>query len=59
MPSTPVSGTAANLGFTFQQSGTFPPGPNEVGGVNTSGFSFTGVLNGAEITGTLSHTRRI
>jgi hypothetical protein len=59
MAATPLTGTAASLGFRSEQSNTFPPGPNEVGGVNTQSFAFTGVLNGAEITGTLAHTRRI
>ena len=61
MPGSPVTGTTANLGFTYERSNDFPPGPTpgEVGGVNTMVFSFTGSFNGAEITGTLSHTRRI
>jgi hypothetical protein len=61
MPATPLTGTAANLGFTYQRSNNFPPGPGpgEVGGINTVAFSFTGTLNGNEITGTLSHMRQI
>ena len=61
MPGSPVTGTTANLGFTYERSNDFPPGPSpgEVGGVNTMAFSFTGSFNGTEITGTLSHTRRI
>ena len=61
MPGAPVTGTTANLGFTYERSNDFPPGPTpgEVGGVNTMAFSFAGSFNGTEITGTLSHTRRI
>jgi hypothetical protein len=60
MPSTPVTGTASNLGFTSERSNSFPPEPGaQLGGTNTVGFSFSGTLNGAEITGTLTHTRRI
>ena len=59
MPSTPVTGTASNLGFAYEATNVFPPGPNEVGGTNTSGFRFTGTLAGAEMTGTLTHTRQI
>ena len=59
MGMTPLSGTVANLGFESEQSNTFPPGPNEVGGINRQFFKFTGALNGAEITGTLMHARRV
>jgi hypothetical protein len=59
MPSTPLNGSAANIGFTYEATNTFPPGPNESGGTNTLGFRFTGALNGSEITGTLTHTRQI
>jgi hypothetical protein len=57
MATTPLTGTSSNLGFRSEQSNTVPPGPGEVGGVNTQGFAFSGALNGAEITGTLTHTR--
>ncbi len=59
MPATGLNGTATNLGFTWERSNDFPPGPNEVGGVNTMGFTFNGALNASDITGTLTHTRRI
>jgi hypothetical protein len=60
MPSTPMTGTAANMEFTSSVSNNFPPSAvDPVGGINTTGFKFTGALNGSEITGTLNHSRRI
>jgi hypothetical protein len=59
MRQTPLTGTAANIGFSLEETGTFPPGPNEVGGTATTGWSFTGALNGPEVAGTLTLSRRI
>lgn len=60
MPSTPVTGTAANMEFTWEASNPFGgPGTGEAPGINTNGHKFTGALNGSEITGTLQHSRRI
>ena len=60
MPVTPITGNAANIVFTSEVSNTFLPSATDpVGGVNTSGFQFSGALNGLEITGTLTHSRRI
>jgi hypothetical protein len=56
---TPLSGTAANFGFTSEVPNTFQDTPTSVPGTNVTGFKFTGTLNGEEITGTLSHSRRI
>lgn len=59
MPSTPVTGTASNLGFTSERSNSFPPSPGSPGGTNVVGFSFSGALSGSEISGRLNHVRRI
>jgi hypothetical protein len=60
MPVTPITGSPASIGFTSEVSNTFLPSATDpVGGVNTSGFQFSGALNGPEITGTLTHSRRI
>lgn len=60
MPVTPISGSAASIGFTSEVSNTFLPSATDAfGGVNITGFQFSGALNGSEITGTLTHTRRI
>jgi len=57
---TAVTGTASNFGFTGEVTNTYPPsGVDQFGGTNTTGYSFTGALNGPEITGTLTHSRRI
>lgn len=60
MGTTPVTGSPANLGFTSEVPNTFAPSATDpVGGTNTTGFKFTGTLNGSEISGTLSHSRKI
>ena len=60
MPSTPLTGSAAAMEFTWEASNSFGgPGTGEAPGTNTNGHKFTGSLNGSEITGTLSHSRRI
>lgn len=59
LPPTPVTGTAADFGFTSEIPNTFPPSGNDPGGINVTGFRFAGALNGDEITGTLTHSRRI
>ena len=60
MPVTPITGSTASIGFTSEVSNTFAPSATDAfGGINITGFRFTGALNGSEITGTLTHTRRI
>jgi hypothetical protein len=60
MPVTPITGSTANIVFTSEVSNNFLPSATDAfGGVNITGFQFSGALNGAEITGTLTHTRRI
>jgi hypothetical protein len=60
MPVTRITGSAASVIFTSEVSNTFLPSATDAfGGVNTTGFQFNGALNGPEITGTLTHTRRI
>lgn len=60
MPPTPLTGTAAKMEFTWEASNSFGgPGTNEAPGINTNAHKFNGVLSGAEITGSLSHSRRI
>jgi len=60
MPVTPISGTPGSIGFTSEVSNSYQPSATDAfGGINITGFQFSGALSGSDITGTLTHTRRI